>query len=442
MYEFKFPNVADIPNEKIVEAMNHYSKILEDKMKNSRSLAEQLMLSQNINSINSAFRVSINMRELSGQTFDFAVVDKLIEKAKELNLPIGFYVIGSSKIGDKSSVAMSFSQEDIDNLIELNNYLVDKNENGLFFMEDSSMPENSWTFEEVITANSQIDEIVEYIKEKQFSPFEAATFIHQYITTQFEYKENLLDIQSPRSIIGALNSDDIVCVGYASLTKAIIDKLNMPGLACSTFASRMTRTEESNEILSDINMDAQHTGHMQNLITVNDPKYDINGTYVSDACWDSKNSNYPYGKGIANFMYPVEDLLHLKGLSFEELSKDVDKVKEIYKRLGINKKFNPYDYPVICDNIEKSKPIDFEKYRASLTEVITKMTPKNKRKGLDKHIDEIMDLTTMTAYLIFDKQAKGSVAVEAHRIMQEELEKLDRAEGKLEEPADESNQKQ
>ena len=81
----------------------------------------------------------------------------------KLKKPLKVFITGSIKYGnEKESVKMSFSQQAINNMIELNNYLVDRNEDGLYFMEDSNFPESSWTFEEVITANSQVDGIVDY----------------------------------------------------------------------------------------------------------------------------------------------------------------------------------------------------------------------------------------------------------------------------------------
>ena len=267
---------------------------------------------------------------------------------------------------------------------------------------------------------------MDYIKEGQFTPFEAATFIHQYITTQFAYKENEDYLYSPRSLVGVLTSDDIVCVGYASLTKAIIDRLNMPGLQCSTFASKITSSID-NEAVEGIDKGVP-SGHMQNLVIINDPSYDINGRYITDACWDSKNATFPNGKGLANFMYPVEDLLHLKEMQFDQFHPEIDK---LYKTIGLaNKKIDPYSLPVISNNIDKSKPIEYEKYKSVLKNVFKKMSEieKNKDttdKDIDEKVEQVMNVTEAAAYLIFNNNAIGSIAKHANQAVQETMKQIE-----------------
>ena len=75
--------------------------------------------------------------------------------------------------------------------------------------------------------NKRITNIVDFIKQKQFTPFEAMIYIHNYVTS-LQYTRG----DASQIIVGALNGQEIVCSGYASIIKAIIDKLNMPGLKC------------------------------------------------------------------------------------------------------------------------------------------------------------------------------------------------------------------
>ena len=426
MYEFKYPKISEMSIEDARRSISYLLASLKNRLKEEKSklsLFEQIKIVNSIDHIENSFNVSINMDNIGESDFDYSIIDKMIDYAKQLKMPLRVFITGSTKYGNESeSIKMSFSQTALDNLIELNNYLVDRDEDGLFFMEDVYSPENAWSFEEVITANSQVEAIVEYIKNQEFTPFEASTFIHWYITTQFAYRENEDDPFSPRSLVGVLTSDDIVCVGYASLTKAIIDRLNMPGLECSTFASKITLNSD-NEAVEGINKN-EPTGHMQNLIIINDQKYDINGRYITDACWDSKSASFPDGKGLASFMYPVEDLLHFKGMEFDQFHPEVDK---LYKTLGfLNKKVDPYSLPIISENIDKSKPIEFEKYQKCLYAVFDKMAKAEKDnkpsdEDVKNRVEHVMNVTQAAAYLIFNEKAIGSIAKKANETVLESM---------------------
>ncbi|MBQ8425463.1 MAG: hypothetical protein IJX17_05530 [Clostridia bacterium] len=431
MYEFRYPKIAELSTEKLEASIAYLSVSLENKLEqNNSSLTEfeKHNLIKAIEHIRSGINVSINMSDLQDTPFDYNIIDKLLNDSKTLNLPLNFYVIGGSTFGDNlenQNIPMSFSQTALDNLVELNNYLVDNDQYGLLFMEDATSPEMAWDFEEVLSANNQIDAIVEYIKEKKFSPFEASAFIHQYITSQFEYKENLLDITSPRSIVGVLNSDDIVCVGYSYLTKAIIDKLNMPGLECSTFTSKLKpnediiKNEKVQEVFKELHLSMDGTGHIQNLIKIDDPKYKVKGNYVSDSCWDSKDNSFPSGKGIGNFMFPVEDLLHLNGQTFDQPN---DKVDSMFKSIGLKRTYDPYSLPIISENINNSKPITVEQYRKCLTNMFKTMSPNDPPEDIKKRVESVINISSYITYGLFTKDAIGSIAKKTHKEMQQAIE--------------------
>jgi len=428
MYEFKYPKIAELSTEELEASIAFLATKVENKLRQqSSSLSEyqKHIMQKNIEHIKSGINVSYNVSELQDAPIDYAIIDKLLNDSKVLNLPLNFYVIGSSNFGNEQSVPMSFSQKTLDNLVELNNYLVDREQYGLLFMEDASSPEMAWDFEDVLNANNEIDSIAEYIKQSKFSPFEAAAFIHQYITSQFTYKENLLDLQSPRSIVGVLNSDDIVCVGYSYLTKAIIDKVNMPGLECSTFTSKLSPTTElltdkkDQEIFKELNLSIDGTGHIQNLIKIDDPKYGVKGNYVNDACWDSRNETFPSGKGIGNFMFPVEDLLHLAGQKFDQPNPEVEKM---FKSIGLARKYDPYSLPIISENIDKSKPISIDQYKKCLINMFKTMNPDEDLDKIKQRVESIINISSYISYGLFTKDATGSIAKKTHKEMQIAIE--------------------
>ena len=218
---------------------------------------------------------------------------------------------------NNSKINYVYSAEEMNAIIELNNFLV---QNGMIkeimfsemtrFIDDSFDKDGCWTLSQVLKTNNDLDAIVERIKAKNLSPFETMLEIHTYITSTFRYNTN--GLESSRVLPGIFNNQEIVCSGYASLVKAIIDKLGMPELECDLVSCKFV--DEHNEIME---------AHCHNLVKIRDKKYGIDGYYVEDACWDSKELPFygeaeKGGEGVAHCLYPVSDVLN-----FNEIGKYV-----------------------------------------------------------------------------------------------------------------------
>ena len=85
-----------------------------------------------------------------------------------------------------------------------------------------------------------------------------------------------------------------ICVGHASLVKAVVDRLNDPNLKCRFISVDVTKKHTS-------------AGHAMCIVDILDNKYNIKGSYAEDVCYDAGSPYSPEGKGLANCMYPVED---------------------------------------------------------------------------------------------------------------------------------------
>lgn len=426
MYEFKYPNVANTSAEDIKNSILFMSATIQNSLdsgKNPEFVTE--VLKKNLNNIKNNFNVVINMREQRDIPIDYRVINKLISDSKKIGLPLQMYIMGNTVDGKKDSIPMLFTEDNIETLIELNNYLLDHGCKDLRFLEDPSFPELAWNIKQVMRANSEIDGLVDYIKEQKFTQFETVAFIHQYISTLYEYKDDKNNPTISRSIIGVLNSDKIVCVGYSYLTKAIIDKLNMPGLECSTFISRLKPKDNAlkkvDENLTGVDMFDDHTLHMQNLIKINDPQYNINGAYINDVCGDSKSNNCPSGKGCSNMMFPVEDLLHYRYYDFDQTDPQVD---QMIKTLGIKPKLNPYLCPIIAENINNSKPIDFKVYKSCFANMFKKMNPKESDKSISNKVGNLFILTQLYSHSLFDDNSIGSIAKHSRKEFVEDLKSV------------------
>ena len=218
----------------------------------------------------------------------------------------------------------SYTQKEMCDIVELyhdiNGYIAkdDQNTINIYFADSTNDEYNSFSklsLGDTIFVNNRIDAIVKYIKEKEFTPYEAMIYIHNW-ATGFKYRENIKDLNQ-QMIVGPIKEFDVVCAGYVSLIKAIIDKLDMPGLECD-ITTIGSITSKKNAI----------NGHVINLIKIKDEKYNIDGIYFNDATWDCVKDvededeyedkyEYEIHKGecrfgrFTHFLYPVTDRNHL-----------------------------------------------------------------------------------------------------------------------------------
>ena len=194
-----------------------------------------------------------------------------------------------------------------------------------------------------------INDIVDKIKEYNFSPYEAMIYIHS-LCANIKFKKNQKNRESEITIVGYASHEDIVCVGYSYLIKAICDNLNMPGLKAKVGFCKIT------------NEDDFSYKHAQNLIEIKDSKYNIYGTYREDACLDSKTQNRDFT--FTYFLNPISDI------------KNTEKLTEyIIDIVNYDALINPYklkykiDEKNNCERMktDKEKLIENEKLKA-LTE--------------------------------------------------------------------------
>ena len=152
-------------------------------------------------------------------------------------------------------------------------------EEGGFYEDQKQL---KWHVKTIIKANSEIDRVCKVIKDSKLSPFEALAFIHQYVGNVAQYNSSNAE-KSPRFakdqyFAGAYDAmPEVVCMGYASLMKEIIDNLNMPGLSTEIFVTSYF----DRDITKYIN-------HARCYIQIKDDKYKLNQSCFCDPTWDGK----------------------------------------------------------------------------------------------------------------------------------------------------------
>ena len=139
-----------------------------------------------------------------------------------------------------------------------------------------------WHLTSVIKANSEIDKVCEIIKDSNLSPLEALAFIHQYVGNIAEYHPSGISVSKrfdkDQFFVGPFDLlPEVVCMGYASLMKEIIDNLNMPGLSAEMFG--LSYYDRKN---------TKYVGHARCYVRIKDNKYKLNQSCFCDPTWDGK----------------------------------------------------------------------------------------------------------------------------------------------------------
>lgn len=280
--------------------------------------------------------------------------------------------------------------------------------------------DRSWDINDVAYANQQIQRVANYIKSKNYTPYESMMFIHKYITSHFGYKET--GINSQEFIVGAFKNNGIICSGYASLTKAIVDALGNPNLSCDIIGC---------ELYTDSFIPELQGGHCQCVVHINDSEYSINGTYINDACWDSKTPEYPKGRGLAHFMYPVEDLMNLNNTiytqKFEKSRYDtiIFNIEKTTAKLKNNSKFketisslklkNPSSLPDVVQKYRgKSKPISYDKIKKALTKIYNNAP--NKQFGVEYYVEQTLKESIIISAKTFNKKSQNELVQKANNL--------------------------
>ena len=154
--------------------------------------------------------------------------------------------------------------------------------------EDDIFKENQevrWDIKTIIDANTDIDRICNFIKKNRFSQLETLAFIHNYVGNIAKYNMSHdishLWYYKDQFFAGIYEKlPEVVCMGYASLMKEIIDNLKMPGLECEVVG---VQYEE--------NASNQKCGHARCYLKVKDEKYGIEQSCFDDPTWDRDDDN-------------------------------------------------------------------------------------------------------------------------------------------------------
>ena len=133
---------------------------------------------------------------------------------------------------------------------------------------DSCGEDISASCDDILNATQQILSIKNEILKYNLSPFEQIMYAYDIVRSR-KYKKSTENYTASRDTIKILNSDNIVCLGYSKLFETILTELNI------------------NVETIKLNYIGMKVGHARNLVTVIDPKYNLNHILVFDTTFDS-----------------------------------------------------------------------------------------------------------------------------------------------------------
>ena len=135
------------------------------------------------------------------------------------------------------------------------------------------LPENNEiiSFKDYIETYEKISFMADKIKSYNFSPMEEVMLAYDLVRNKVYQEEDKNDKKSTsRDLTSVLKQDKIVCLGYANIFKALLDKLKI-----------------KNDI-AYLHLERGKLSHARNEVYIKDDKYNINGVYFFDPTWDSK----------------------------------------------------------------------------------------------------------------------------------------------------------
>ena len=119
---------------------------------------------------------------------------------------------------------------------------------------------------------NEINKIINKVKKYNFSQLEQIMYVYDLIRERVYKKENPTDSENlSRDLTSVLLGDKIVCVGYAKIFEQVLLGLNI----------QVSQHQLINKLTNN-------SGHVLNVVYVNDKKYNIEGIYYFDLTWDSK----------------------------------------------------------------------------------------------------------------------------------------------------------
>jgi len=165
-----------------------------------------------------------------------------------------------------------------------------------------------------------LNKVEKYVKEKKYSPLEAAIYCQKFMYENYVYDPitditDSFDYDTNRKLHNVVNRKYIVCVGYATLYSAMLRRLGIP-----VFCYSCDR-------------------HKQNIMRIKDEKYGIDCISTCDVTNDTSDVNSL--EGYMYFMLSPKEIIKNPDPSFLTIPLSLVISQEDYEKYKFNS-FSPY----------------------------------------------------------------------------------------------------
>ncbi len=126
------------------------------------------------------------------------------------------------------------------------------------------------------------------------SPLEKFLFAYNVTKNFKEYKENPDDKSESRDLYKVMDGEYMVCVGYVTLLEDLLSKLGIKSSHYSVNVDITLEKEPDDALVIPDDVEYATAGHARLLIHLIDPKYDIDGVFISDPTFDNEMDNDSY----------------------------------------------------------------------------------------------------------------------------------------------------
>ena len=186
------------------------------------------------------------------------------------------------------NLACAFRKYGYNNEIKISCFNREKLENSKFKDGDLSNILVRTTFDDFYPLEKVLEEgkilnlMAKEVNKPEYSPLEK--FVAAFnIDKQFkEYRESPNHPSESRSLSKILDNEYMVCVGYGNLLRELLDRAGIGNMKYRT-----TVDTSYDDGFSEEGKPIKYEGHDRTLVYIDDPKYNIHGTYVSDPTWDN-----------------------------------------------------------------------------------------------------------------------------------------------------------
>ncbi len=278
---------------------------------------------------------------LTLQTSQIEFIDKILNEAKAKNISFG----NKPMIIEISNNAY-LTRQQCENLV--------KNRDELRSMgcDLKVLDGDFWDLEDIFEANEHLDKAVDKIKNatieengktRHLNEMERFLMAYMFVTNR-KYHENEENKSSSRKITSILKTEDIVCVGFATLLQEMCNRLD---IECYRNACGVKSRNDNEKY-----------GHENNIVVID------GNPYYCDACWDciqedreEKHFNY--------CLLPCDDALEFNSCvilnpdaPYTTMNADKERAIEALEQLKITERFGQQECFKLTANTWFKKYID------------------------------------------------------------------------------------